>query len=208
MTIADSRVPQPEECVSRYVLDRRAEEHPHKVFIRLDDGTDWTYAQFRELVIETAAALRSHGVKQYDFVIVWLPNGLDAIRLWFAINYLGAVFVPINTAYKGKILEHAINKAGASLMVAHPQFVERLEGLSLSDLNDVITVHSSETAEPVVGLRFHDADTLRVECAAPPPHEADIMPRDTQKIIYTSGTTGPSKVVLCSYAHLTANCEV
>lgn len=208
MTIADRRVPPPEKCVLRYVLDRRAQECPDKVFIRLDDGTDWTYANFRQLVIETAAALRAHGVEQYDLVIAWLPNGLDAIRLWFAINYLGAVFVPINTAYRGQILEHAINKAGASLMIAHGQFVDRLDGLALTDLTDVILLGATDPAAKVGELRFHNAETLRVEGAAPPPLEKDIMPWDTQKIIYTSGTTGPSKGVLCSYAHLTANCEV
>ena len=49
----------------------------------------------------------------------WLPNGMDALRLWFGLNYLGAVYVPINTAYRGGILQHVVKNSDAALIVAH-----------------------------------------------------------------------------------------
>ena len=63
-------------------------------------------------------SLAALGVKQGDTVTVWLPNGLEMVRVWFAINWLGAVYVPINTAYKGNLLAHVLANAGSKVIVA------------------------------------------------------------------------------------------
>ena len=33
------------------------------------------------------------------------------LRIWLAINYLGAVCVCVNTAYRGQILEHVLRNS-------------------------------------------------------------------------------------------------
>jgi hypothetical protein len=50
---------------------------------------------------------------------MWLPNGQAAIESYFAINYLGAVFVPINTGYRGDLLAHVIDNSDANVIIAH-----------------------------------------------------------------------------------------
>jgi crotonobetaine/carnitine-CoA ligase len=46
MTIRDPRMPPPEECVLQPLLDRRARETPHKVFVQFAaTGAAWTYAE-------------------------------------------------------------------------------------------------------------------------------------------------------------------
>lgn len=97
----DPRLLPPERCVTRNLIDLRAKETPDKVYAVFPDGSEWTYAELKDRVTRTAAGLRKLGVRQDDRVLVWLPNGPDAIRVWFAINYLGAVCVPINIAYRG-----------------------------------------------------------------------------------------------------------
>jgi crotonobetaine/carnitine-CoA ligase len=34
---------------------------------------------------------------------------------WFGLSYLGAVYVPVNLAYRGRILEHVDENADARL---------------------------------------------------------------------------------------------
>ena len=102
----DPRMPRSDECVQRYMLDRLARAQPAKVFANFADGSEWTYAETRELAIRTANAFRKLGVKQGERVLVWLPNSADNLRVWFGLNYLGAVYVPINLAYRGKLLQH------------------------------------------------------------------------------------------------------
>ena len=74
----------------RYLLERQAAERPDAPFIRTVDGGRISYADFTRSVRTAAAALERLGVKQGDTVTVWLPNSVDMVRVWFAINWLGA----------------------------------------------------------------------------------------------------------------------
>ncbi|QCI66603.1 AMP-binding protein [Phreatobacter stygius] len=194
-------VPARADCVLRALVDRHAAEMPDKPFVVLQDGGRLTYGALRDEVRSAARGLQDLGVSQGDPVLVWLPNGIDGLRLWFAINYIGAVYVPINTAYRGGILEHVVRNSGAKLMIAHGGLVERLAGTDTAALETLVVLHGSPA--PVGGLAVLPAERL-VGAGDVLPLERPIEPWDTQSIIYTSGTTGPSKGVLSSYAHLFA----
>ncbi|MDP1840398.1 MAG: AMP-binding protein [Reyranella sp.] len=186
--LRDPRILPPEDCVLQPLLDRRAGETPDKVFVQFaDDGATWTYRELRDHVRDTAAALQALGVRQDEPVLTWLPNGPDALRIWFAINYIGAIYIPLNLAYRGQILEHAVRNSGARLIVGHPDLLPRLDGIDAAGLEHRVPIES--------------ARSLRQPGGAPVPPARPIMPWDTQSVIYTSGTTGPSKGVMCSYLH-------
>ncbi len=197
----DARIPPRDECVLRPMLDKWAQRSPDKVFVVFEDGTQWTYAQTQERVRARARALRQLGVGQGEHVLVWLPNGPECLVSWFAINYIGAVYVPINTAYRGGVLEHAIAVSDAKLGIVHAELLPRLEQLKLSRLSTIVTLHGSPaTTLPGVELRtaeaLVDAPHMSLDLAR------EIEPWDTQCIIFTSGTTGPSKGVMTSYLQL------
>lgn len=197
--LIDSRMAAPDICVTRPLIERNAAETPDKVYAVFPDGTEWTYRELREQVRRTAAGLENLGVKQGDHVVSWLPNGQDALRVWFAINYLGAVYVPINTSYKGGILAHVVANSDASLIIAHAGLAPRLADIDRARLDSVVILGGK--LETCADLTVHDADVLAPADAEPSPPPREIMPWDTQSIIYTSGTTGPSKGVLSSYLH-------
>ncbi len=195
----DPRMAPPEMCVTRPLIERNAAETPDKVYAVFPDGTEWTYRELREQVRRTAAGLEKLGVKQGDHVVSWLPNGQDALRVWFAINYLGAVYVPINTSYKGGILAHVVANSDASLIIAHAGLAPRLADIDRARLKTVVIIGG--TPDACADLQVHGAEVLSPAEAEPSPPPREIMPWDTQSIIYTSGTTGPSKGVLSSYLH-------
>ena len=197
MNHSDPRMPKPDSCVLRDVLDRRAKETPDRCFVSFANCASWTYSDMRIQTRRAAAALQKLGVCQDDKVLLWMPNGADALRLWFAINYIGAVFVPINPEHRGRVLEHMIENSGARLMLAQFSLIERLEGLQHGSLSDVVAMGGH--AKQVAGLRLHLGETMDQHGDQPvAPHRA-LMPWDLQQVIYTSGTTGVSKGVLCSY---------
>jgi crotonobetaine/carnitine-CoA ligase len=196
----DARVPSREDCVLRYVLEKRAEQHPDKPFMRLPDGDAISYGEFRASVERAAAGLAALGVKQGDYVNVWLPNGVDMVRIWFAINWLGAVYVPINTAYRGNVLAHVIANGGAELMIVASDLVERLAHIDRAQLRTLVVAGGKEHAIP--GMEFVPLEELDADPATLPPLKQPIEPWDVQSIIYTSGTTGRSKGVLSSYTHM------
>ncbi|GAB7004705.1 ATP-dependent acyl-CoA ligase [Nocardioides sp. AN3] len=190
--------PSREDAVLRYVLDRRAQEEPDKPFAVFDGGSTWTRAELRSRVRRAAASLEQLGVSQGDHVVVWLPNGPDVLLYFFAINYLGAVFVPMNTAYRGGVLAHALRTSDAEIAIIDGGLATRLAELEdRGRLNRVVTV--GPAPEALTGLDVIGADDLPDGGEGPSELARPIEPWDTQSIMYTSGTTGPSKGVLCSY---------
>lgn len=194
-----SSVPAPEQCVLRLVLERRAAQTPGKLFAIFADGTSWTYRQTLDVARQAALGFQRLGVQQGEHVMSWLPNGPDALRVWFGLNYIGAVYVPVNLAYRGRILEHVVDNSDASLIAAHADLYGRLADVNRAKLKQAVVIGGAATAIP--GMTTHDAMALSPQ-GEPAPLSREIMPWDTQTIIYTSGTTGPSKGVLTSYVHL------
>ncbi len=198
---ADPRIPNRNECVLRYLVDRWADERPDKTHVIFEDGEEWSYAELRRRVVSKAAGLQRLGVRQGDHVAAWLPSGRDALIAFYAINYIGAVFVPFNTAYRGKMLGHVVRNSGASVMIVHPDLVERLAEIDRAELAQLVIV--SDAPAPDIGLPAVRFDEVGGETLDP--LDRPIEPWDIQSIIYTSGTTGPSKGVLSSYLHMFSN---
>ena len=122
----DHGVTPREACVLRYLLDDRAAAFPDRTYVVFEDGAGWTYAQFRQRVRAAAEGLEKLGVRRGDHVMVWLPNGPEILTVWFAINYLGAVYVPFNTAYRGGLLAHVVENSDARLAIVHAELMPRL----------------------------------------------------------------------------------
>ncbi|NKY31474.1 ATP-dependent acyl-CoA ligase [Nocardia speluncae] len=198
-----SRLRPADECVLPTVLRRRAAERPDQTFVIFEDGVDWTYARMLREAEQVAAGLVTLGVGRGDRVVSWLPNGPDALRVWFGVNLLGAILVPLNTAYRGGLLEHAFRLSGAEVAVVHSDLLPRLGEIDLHGLRDVVAVGPGYTGPFPVTV--HSETIFAVERPGPP--AVDLAPWDTYAIILTSGTTGPSKGVICTYAQLSACAE-
>lgn len=198
----DPRIPNRDVCVTRYVLERFARETPNKVFAVFQDGEEWTYSELLERVRALAGGLANQGVERGNHVAVWMFDSKEAILTFLGINYLGAVFVPLNTAFKGGVLEHVLNVSDARHLVAHGQLIDRLEGINVARVERII--HVGPSANPQV-LEQLDFAILTQAGTQPPELDSPIEPWDTQSIIFTSGTTGPSKGVLSSYLHIFTN---
>ena len=192
-------IPPRETCVLRYVLDRWAAAKPDEVFSVFEDGETWTYAETRARTRRLGTSLQALGVSEGEHVVVWLPNGKECLEAYFALGYIGAVFVPINTAYRGDLLAHVIDNAGARIAIVHPDLAPRLEEVDTGALETVVTT-GPDTIR-VVGLDTFTYAGLLAGAGELRELDRPIEPWDTQAILYTSGTTGPSKGVLSSYLH-------
>jgi carnitine-CoA ligase len=200
-----------ESFVLGAMLQRNARLRPDKVFARFEDGTCWTYAQTLEEAQRVGASLQRLGVGLGDPVLCWLPNGPELLRTWFGINLRGAVYVPVNTAYRGTLLERVVCDSGARVLVAHHALLERLNDIDSGALADVVVIGARPGDIPLrPGLRALDEATALLgadghDWQGP---ERPLEPWDLQAIMYTSGTTGPSKGVLVSYRQHSTACGV
>jgi carnitine-CoA ligase len=194
----DVRFPAREECVLSELLAARAAATPNRAFALFDEET-WSYARTADEAWRAANALIGVGVGIGDYVSVWMPTGPSVLRAWFGANAAGAVYAPLNLAARGSYLQHTLNLAESKVLIAHPELLERLEGLDLPHLETIVTVGGTSDARlPWPAVAFDEL----LEAA---PSTRPLLPRaveawDDLSLIYTSGTTGPSKGVRAAHA--------
>ena len=137
--------------------------------------------------------------RQHDHVVLVLPTCPLALGVMFAANYIGAVYVPVNPALKGSLLQHVLENAGAR--IAWSTTACSIASLRLPREPEDVVRASNGPAVYREGIDLHGVTALTKPSAPPPLPPKPIQPSDTQSIIYTSGTTGRSKGVLSSYMH-------
>ena len=184
------------------LLAQRARETPEREAIRFVEGPTWSWAELNQRVRDHAQALQQLGVKQGDGVLSWLPNGPTAVLNLYALSCLGAVYIPVNPAYRGEVLAHVLANSGARLMIAHGELVSRLADVDTALLEQLVVLGPERVELPWISVQGDEV--LRGEGARLLPPAQPVAPWDTLMIIYTSGTTGPSKGVLSSYRHARA----
>jgi carnitine-CoA ligase len=88
-----------------------------------------TVRAMREAAALRAGGLAAEAVGAGDRVALISENRLEVLELWLGCAWLGAILVPVNTALKGKQLDHVLADADAKLLVRE----DELEGLPLGD---------------------------------------------------------------------------
>jgi acyl-CoA synthetase (AMP-forming)/AMP-acid ligase II len=89
-------------------VQRNAAEHGDRPFLVFPDAPTLTWRGAHDRVVQIACGLARLGVRRGEHVLSWLPTGSDSILLMLALNHVGAVYVPVNLAYRGRLLEHVV----------------------------------------------------------------------------------------------------
>jgi crotonobetaine/carnitine-CoA ligase len=162
-------------------------------------GTLYSFASIDAAARRLASGLARHGVGKGDRVATILDNNVDAVLAWFAINRLGAISVPVNTAYKGEFLRHQIADSGAAVVLAETDYAERVIAVADGLPALAILAYRGDLPPPdaPAGLSLVALDTIKEDIGSLP--EVRVAPGDLAMLIYTSGTTGPSKGCMISH---------
>lgn len=187
------------------VLERNLRVRPDAPALR-DPGRALTHGQVHEHARVLAGGLARHGAGPGRPVLLMLDNHLDHALSWLGLALLGALEVPVNTAYLGNQLAHLVGDSGAELMVVEDRYCERLAAVAdrLPGLRTVLVrggpgaaLGSADGPGPGRWRVVPFEDLLDAGPADP----VAARPWDLTGIMYTSGTTGPSKGVLVTHAH-------
>jgi crotonobetaine/carnitine-CoA ligase len=180
------------------VLARAAEQCPTRTYLDFT-GETYTYAEVWQLALRRAAGLADLGIAKGHTVVTMLDNNVDAIVSWFATNFLGAIWVPVNTALKGEYLRHQIGDAAAAVVIAEADYASRVMDIA-SDLPSVSTLVVRGGAPTTGTLTTVELSEVTPEAGLSAP--VDVEPGDLAMLIYTSGTTGPSKGCMISHNYV------
>ncbi|MGA0840239.1 MAG: malonate--CoA ligase [Pseudomonadales bacterium] len=176
-------------------LDTVATRYPERPALILDQVT-WSYAKLTEWSARMAAVLRNTGVSPGDRVLVQVDKSAHAVALYLGCLRVGAVFVPLNTAYTTEEIRYFLGDADPALVVCRPADLDERERLAGS--------------VPVLSLGADTSGSLLDAAQAVAP-DFRIEPRtavDLAAIVYTSGTTGRSKGAMLSHANLESSARV
>jgi crotonobetaine/carnitine-CoA ligase len=171
----------------------QAEQIGDKPFI-LSDELQMSFGQVNTRVNELAGGLAARGLKAGERVAFFMTSGPEVIFLALAANKLGAVWVPVNTDYKGAWLEDTIVRSRPHVLVTDSEHAGRLaEVRDRLDVEHILVQGDAGVlpgAEPLADAYLQ---------GSPEPDMSGYSYGDTCAVLWTSGTTGRSKGVMQSH---------
>jgi len=179
------------------------------IVFEADDGkvTKVTYKELLKRTAQFANALKAHGVKKGDRVIIYLPMSVEGVVAMQACARIGAIHSVVFGGFSAKSLEERILDAGAVAVITAdeqcrggkniPLKPAVDEGLALAANHGVKTVfvykRTGGACNMVAGrdVWWHDAVAGQSEVCEPEWVEAE----HPLFLLYTSGSTGKPKGV-------------
>jgi carnitine-CoA ligase len=207
------------------VLRDQVARAPDKALLHTPSG-ELSRVEIDRISNRLARGLSRAGVERGDPVLLLLGNTELYVFAWLALAKLGAIEVPVNAQYRGKLLVHAVNAAGAKVLLTDIEHIANVAEIERDLLTLQMVAVSGQRSEqrapphglPGVPLLAGDADEGR-EAQRALPHGLPVVSleelidvedaelgndpaySDVVALMYTSGTTGPSKGVLVTHAH-------
>jgi crotonobetaine/carnitine-CoA ligase len=126
-----------------------------------------------------------------------LDNCVEQILLILACGKIGAIHVPLNTAFKGSFLRHQIADSGASVLIADSDYVHRILEVE-SGLPEAKVLFVKGPLPEGVASGLDIRPIKEALDGSDEPTGFIGSPSDVAMLIYTSGTTGPSKGCMLS----------
>lgn len=146
-----------------------------------------------------AGLLQNLGMKKGDRLIMQVDKSPEAVLLYLACLRVGAIFIPLNTAYTAQEVKYFMGDAKPHVVVCQPQNLGTIgECADELDVPHVLTLGDQGDGSLIDALADAPSFTGIEDCSG----------EDLACILYTSGTTGRSKGAMLSHDNLSSNAQV
>jgi carnitine-CoA ligase len=174
----------------RDFFEGKVDRNPGKTFLFFE-GEEVSYEKFNERTNQAANAFLEWGVKKGDRVCLMLPNIPEFLYAWFGLMKVGAVMVPINTAFRENEAGYIINHSGAAGILTDPEHVP--VGVAVRKGSPTLQWIASSGPGSGEGVFPFPEVFQGMDKTLP---RITLRDEDVAQIIYTSGTTGFPKGVI------------
>ena len=176
------------------ILDHNTGRDPGRIVLRQGERK-LTNRELLDRVDAVAAGLTELGVGRGDVVAILLYNHLEFLETAFAVNRVGAAFLPLNYRLSPEEWRYIIDHSGAVALLSESEFRPAVEQLALPALKHRLLLDGA--ADGWTGY----ADLLAAnegKSVVPAP----VAPDELQRLMYTSGTTSRPKGVRITHGNL------
>ena len=178
------------------LLQARVQRGPSDPLLIFHDRV-FTYGDFQHEVNRVANAFLRLGVQTGDKIAIFLPNCPEFLIVVFAAAEIGAIFVPINTAFSAGEAGYVLDHSDSSYLITAQLYlplVEQIRG-SCPHLKRVISLRKDREPDCLVWDEFLHGASTDLPLTA-------VRPDEIASITYTSGTTDrPKGVMLTQFAY-------
>ncbi len=160
----------------------------------IHEDTSLTYKQLEERINQCARVLSLDlGVKPGDRVAYLLPNSLSILEVFYAIQQLGAIAVPINCRHIAREIAYLLESAQAQTFIYSQRYEDKAkEALALHDGDIVSLMASSDEASGTLYGLMASKSCDRCEDLS--------LAHAVSRIQFTGGSTGLPKGAVRTHA--------
>lgn len=182
-------------------LAQAARTWQDRTFYRIG-GQDVSFGEFEDQVGRLAAGLGALGLRASDRVAAMMDNSLACANSWFAVNRVGATWVPINTQFRGPGLAHVLRLVQPGVLICDEAYRDLVQGaLDETGLKVPLIINGEDpaaTSSPILTDLYLDV----------PAPSVDARPGDLSAMLFTSGTTGRSKACMLSHRYFLSQATI
>jgi len=171
--------------VAAYFLNSNLERGNGQRAAFLHHDNTYTYDQLSRFVQYAARSLLTFGLERENRIAILLPDTPELVFAFWGAIWMGAVPVPINTAYSVDEVQYILQDSRAKILLTNQEWYEKLAPTQSQFLRHILL---RDGDQPFLSLLTQQPDDT-FSCAETSRDEPAFW-------LYTSGSTGKPKGVI------------